>query len=72
MCLAIPVKIKKVDEVHKQAEIENGKKVDISIVPEAKKGDFLLVHSKLAVNILDKRDAKEILKLTEKCRHTHS
>lgn len=71
MCLAIPVKVKRVFSKKKKAEIEDGKKIDISMVPEAKKGDYLLVHARLAVNILDKNDAKETLDLIEKCSHGH-
>ena len=69
MCLAIPVKVKKI--AGQRAEIEDGKKVDISLVQDLKVGDYLLVHADLAINKLDEKEAREIIKLAGKCSHHH-
>ncbi len=69
MCLAIPVKVKKI--VGQKAEIEDGKKIDISLVQGLKPGDYLLVHADLAINKLSKKEAKEIIELTKECPHHH-
>ena len=69
MCLAIPVQIKKISG--NKAEIENGKKVDISLVKGVKLNDYILVHEKLAINKIEEKEAKEILKLAGECDHNH-
>ena len=73
MCLATPVKVK--SEVKNQKSkmiVEGDKEVDISLVPDAKVGDWLLCHADLAVQKLDEKDAKEILQLSKMCYHNHA
>ena len=67
MCLAIPVKIRKIKG--QKAEIEDGKKVDISLVQDLKPDDYLLVHENLAINKISKKEATEILELVQQCHH---
>lgn len=67
MCLATPLKIKKVLENH--ALLEDNQRVDISLVRDAKRGDWLLCHADLAINKLPEEEAKEILKLNSSCYH---
>jgi hydrogenase expression/formation protein HypC len=58
MCLAIPAKVKRKSK--NIAEIESFgvfKKVDISLIPEVKVGDFVIVHAGFAIQIIDKEDA---------------
>ncbi|MBC7333246.1 MAG: HypC/HybG/HupF family hydrogenase formation chaperone [Actinobacteria bacterium] len=58
MCLAIPAKIRKITE--NVAEVESlgvTRKVDISLVPDAKVGDYVIVHAGFAIQIVDKEDA---------------
>lgn len=65
MCLATPVKItKKISDL--KLQIEDGRVVDISLIPDAKVGDWVLCHADLAVNIIDASDAQKILKLSRK------
>jgi hydrogenase assembly chaperone HypC/HupF len=69
MCLAIPVKIKRVDG--DQIITENNKAVDTSLIGEQlKKGDYLLVHDQMAVNRLAKREAEKILQTVASCNHS--
>lgn len=68
MCLATPVRIK--SQISKaKSQTEDGRIVDTSLVPEANVGDWLLCHADLAVNKIDDKEAKEILKLVKKCSH---
>lgn len=67
MCLAIPVKVKKVSK--NAAIVEDGKKVDISLVQDLKPGDYLLVHEHLAINKISKKEAGQILALAKECHH---
>ena len=66
MCLAIPALVKSV-EGH-QAEVEVGgvgRKVSIWLTPEARVGDYVLLHTGYAISIIDKAEAEETLKLLE-------
>ena len=66
MCLAIPALIKSIE--NKEAEAEIGgvtRKISLWLTPEAKVGDYVLVHTGYAINILDQREAEETLSLLE-------
>ena len=66
MCLAIPALIKSIDG--KEAEAEIGgvtRRISLWLTPEAKVGDYALVHTGYAINILDEAEARETLKLLE-------
>ncbi len=66
MCLAIPVLIKSIED--KEAEVEIGgitQRISLWLTPEAKVGDYALVHTGYAINILDQEDAEETLRLFE-------
>lgn len=67
MCLATPVKIKKVSGT--RAILENGREVDISLVATAQAGDWMLCHADLAINTLSSKEAREILGLNAACHH---
>ena len=69
MCLAIPVKIKKLTGT--KAEIENGKIIDISLISNIKVGDYILAHADLGIHKISKKEAKEILKIVKNCHHRH-
>ena len=64
MCLAIPAKVKSIDGV--EAEVEVGgvsRKASIVLTPEAKVGDYVLLHTGYAINVIDPAEAEETLKL---------
>ena len=69
MCLAIPGKIefidKQSDEVFRLAEVSFGgvkKEVNLCMVPEAKLGDYVLVHVGVAIGVIDEQEALETFK----------
>lgn len=65
MCLATPVKItKKINKL--KLQVEDDRIIDISLIPDAKVGDWVLCHADLAVNIIDAGEAQKILKLSRK------
>ena len=58
MCLAIPAVVKKINR--NIAEIESLgvlKKIDISLVPDVRKGDYVIVHAGFAIQVIDKKEA---------------
>jgi len=65
MCLAIPGKLEKViselDETFRIGSVSfEGviKEVNLALVPEAKIGDYLLVHVGAAIGIINEEEAK--------------
>ncbi len=64
MCLAIPGKILTLDsEGKRMAEVDFGgtrKRVYLDFVPDAKEGDYVLVHVGVALQKVDEQEAKEI------------
>lgn len=73
MCLAIPGKIKSIETIYnglvRMAKIQFGgivKQASLEMVPQAKIGDYVLVHVGVAISVVDEEEAKksfEYLKL---------
>ena len=64
MCLAIPVLIKSIED--KEAEVEIGgitRRISLWLTPEARVGDYALVHTGYAINILNQEEGEETLRL---------
>jgi hydrogenase expression/formation protein HypC len=70
MCLAIPGKIVEIDNTQDPAmgKVEFGgikKDVCLELVPEAKAGDYVIVHVGFAISKMDEAEALETLKILE-------
>lgn len=64
MCLAIPALIKTIED--REAEIEIGgmsRRISLWLTPEVEVGDYVLVHTGYAINVLDQEEAEETLRL---------
>ncbi len=62
MCLAIPVRIKSINGTEAEVEISGiTRKTSLMLTPEAKVGDYVLLHAGYAINILDQAEAEETL-----------
>jgi hydrogenase expression/formation protein HypC len=64
MCLAIPALIKTIDGY--LAEVEVGgvtREANLQLTPEAKTGDYVLLHTGFAISVVDSGEAEETLKL---------
>lgn len=73
MCLAIPGKIisidNSIDEIFRMAKVSfDGivKDVNLAMVPEAKIGDFVLVHVGSAISVVDEEEAKATMEVLMK------
>jgi hydrogenase expression/formation protein HypC len=67
MCLAVPARITGIDGVMADAELAgNTTSVNILFTPEAKVGDYVIVHAGYALNVMDKAEAEETLDLLRK------
>lgn len=68
MCLAIPGKITQIyqkDSLH-MAKIDFGgisREICLAYTPEAKVGDYALIHVGFAISLMDEDEAQETLKL---------
>ena len=68
MCLGIPGKILTIYEDHgtRMAQIDFGgvsREVCIEVIPEAKPGDWTIVHAGFALNLLSEDEANETLEM---------
>jgi hydrogenase expression/formation protein HypC len=66
MCLAVPVQV--VSTKGNEAEVEIGgvkRRVSIILTPEARVGDYVLLHTGYAINVIDEAEAQETLKILE-------
>ncbi len=64
MCLAVPLRVQRIDG--DLAEVELGgvtRTVSLVLTPDAKVGDYVLVHTGFAISILDEQEAQETLAL---------
>ncbi len=75
MCLAIPGKVQSIavalDDIFRMARVSFGgivKDVNLSMVPEANVGDYVLVHVGVAISVVDEAEAMETLKYLEQIR----
>lgn len=72
MCLATPVKIEsRIKNKELRVKVTDNKTVDISLIPDAKVGDWILCHGPLAINKISATEAKNILGMMKKCGHKH-
>ena len=65
MCLAVPAKITRLDESgHGTASIpgERGRG-QFRLVPQAKPGDWVIIHAGFAISVMDEKEARETLRL---------
>jgi hydrogenase expression/formation protein HypC len=64
MCIAIPVLIKSIEGTDAEGEIGGiRRKISLFLTPEARIGDYVLVHTGYSIGIIDQKEAEETLKL---------
>jgi len=64
MCLAVPIKVVELRGKKAIGEIEGVKReLDISLIPEVKVGEYVLLHAGFAIQVIDEEAAKEILSI---------
>jgi hydrogenase expression/formation protein HypC len=67
MCLAVPGKIMSIDssqgELMRTGKVSFGgiiKDVNLAYTPEAKEGDYVIVHVGFALNVVDEKEAVKV------------
>jgi hydrogenase expression/formation protein HypC len=64
MCLAIPALIKSIVGQQAVVDIEGvTRDASLQLTPEAKVGDYVLLHTGYAISVIDPEEAEETLKL---------
>ena len=64
MCLAIPAKIVDIDK--QSATVEVGgvtRQASIVLLPDARLGNYILIHAGFAISLVDEAEALETIKL---------
>ncbi len=71
MCLAVPALIKSIKGQQAIADIEGvARDISLQLTPEAKVGDYVLLHTGYAIGIIDAEEAEETLKLLREMSET--
>jgi hydrogenase expression/formation protein HypC len=71
MCLAVPGKIREIlnsEPLKRTGLVDFGgttKEINLSLVPDARIGDYVIVHAGLALNIINEDEAAQTLKMLD-------
>ncbi|MFH1775746.1 MAG: HypC/HybG/HupF family hydrogenase formation chaperone [Chloroflexota bacterium] len=64
MCLAVPALVKAIDGKLARVEMSGTTyQANIQLTPEVRVGDYVLLHTGYAINVIDEEEAQETLKL---------
>ncbi len=65
MCLAVPARITEInDSGHARVDyLGNEVKTNLTLLPQAKVGDWVIIHAGFAISLLDEEEARETLRL---------
>jgi hydrogenase expression/formation protein HypC len=65
MCLAVPAKIIRTEASGEGTAAYMGSevKVNLSLVPQARRGDWVIIHAGFAISVMDAKEARETLRL---------
>ena len=64
MCLAVPMRVKNIQEDMGEVEIGGiSRQVGLMLLDDVRVGDWVIVHAGVAISKLDEKQAEETLKL---------
>lgn len=65
MCLAVPAKIVRLEESGQGTVSYMGSEVrtNFTLVPQARPGDWVIIHAGFAISVVDDEEARETLRL---------
>ncbi len=70
MCIGVPLKLLERDEYSGIGEIEGvQRRVSLALVPEARVGDYILIHAGSGMKVIDEQAAAETLALLRKIQN---
>jgi hydrogenase expression/formation protein HypC len=66
MCLAIPMKVKKIDGDYGTVELGGVEyRAGFQMLKKAKPGDYVIVHAGFAIQTMSEREAKEVYEILD-------
>jgi hydrogenase expression/formation protein HypC len=66
MCIAIPARIVSIEGQEGDVEMAGvRRRISLMLTPDARAGDYVLIHTGYAINVIDEQAAEETLKLLE-------
>lgn len=64
MCLAVPAKVIHKKDMIATVEVDGIRRnISMMLLPEAKEGDYILMHAGFAIQVIDEQEALETAKL---------
>ena len=65
MCLAVPAKITRIDGSGQGTASHMGSEVlvNLVLVPQARLGDWVIIHAGFAISVMNAKEARETLRL---------
>lgn len=64
MCLAVPMRIERIDGPVAEVEVEGvRRRARLDLLPNAKVGDYVLIHAGMAIAVVDEDEARQTLSL---------
>ena len=65
MCLAVPARITRIEESGEARVDYLGTeiKTNLTLLPKAKVGDWVIIHAGFAISLLDENEARETLRI---------
>ena len=73
MCLAVPTRVISINGQLAQVDIGGvGARISIALTPSVRVGDYVLVHTGFAIEVLDEAEAMETLRLLQELEDSTS
>ena len=70
MCIGVPLKLLERDEYSGIGEIEGvQRRVSLALLPEARVGDYILIHAGSGMKVIDEQAAAETIALLQKIQN---
>ena len=70
MCLAVPMELININGVIGTARLGDvSREVNLMLVPDAKPGDYVIIHAGSAISVLSREEAKKTLDLLREADH---
>jgi hydrogenase expression/formation protein HypC len=71
MCVAVPALVKSIEGSLARVEVGGiARQVSIRLTPKARVGDYVIVHTGYAINVLNQAEGEETLRLFEEIART--
>jgi len=64
MCVAVPSRVVEIEDTTATVEVTGTRiKARLDVLPEARVGDYVLVHAGFAITVVDEEEARETLEV---------